>query len=163
MQAKLLTLKKSYRSTTEISRFANRIAGIEGEEAFERHGKEPEWVVSGTEAEMLEELKKRLMVEVEQKENYETMAVVTTNMQQAEDVYFALKDKLPVTLLNSESNKIEKGIVVTTLYLAKGLEFDSVHVTHVPQEDKLTEHQRQILYIAATRALHELTVYGFDA
>ena len=51
-QAKLLTLKKSYRSTTEISRFANRIAGIEGEEAFERHGKEPEWLISPTEEAM---------------------------------------------------------------------------------------------------------------
>ena len=56
---------------------------------------------------------------------------------------------------------VEKGIVITTFYLAKGLEFDSVHIAYAPEEEKLTEYQRQILYIGATRALHELTIYSF--
>ena len=63
-------------------------------------------------------------------------------------------------MLSPNSTKMEKGIVITTFYLAKGLEFDSVHVAYVPEEEKLTEYQRQILYIGATRALHELTVYS---
>ena len=52
--------------------------------------------------------------------------------------------------------------MITTFYLAKGLEFDSVHITYVPKEEKLTEYQRQILYIGATRALHELSVYSVE-
>ena len=63
-------------------------------------------------------------------------------------------------MLSQNSSKMEKGIVITTFYLAKGLEFDSVHLAYVPEEEKLTEYQRQILYIGATRALHELKVYS---
>ena len=156
-QAKLLTLKKSYRSTSEIMRFATRIAGIEGEEAFERHGREPEWVKSATEKEMQERIAERLLEE--QKAGFDTTAVLTTTAEQAERLYMALKDKLQVSLLTSDSNNMEKGIVITTFYLAKGLEFDSVHVAYAPKEEWLSEYQRQILYIAATRALHELKVY----
>ncbi len=156
-QAKLLTLKKSYRSTSEIMRFANRIAGIEGEEAFERHGRDPEWVKSATEKEMQEQIAEYLLRE--QNTGFDTTAILTTTAEQAERLYMALKDKLQVSLLSPDSNKVEKGIVITTFYLAKGLEFDSVHVAYATEEERLSEYQRQILYIAATRALHELKVY----
>lgn len=157
-EAKLLTLKKSYRSTSQITRFANRIAGIENEEAFERPGKEPEWILAKSEAEMQEHIMEKLANS--QENSFETAAILTTTEEQAERLYIALKDKLDVHLLSPNSSKMEKGIVITTFYLAKGLEFDSVHVAYTPAEEKLTEYQRQILYIAATRALHELSIYS---
>lgn len=156
-EARLLTLKKSYRSTSQITRFANRIARIEKEEAFERTGREPEWILSENEEKMQEKLIEKLINE--QKKEFDTTAVLTTTAEQAERLYFALKEKLPVHLLSPDSSRMEKGIVITTFYLAKGLEFDSVHVTYTPPEERLTDYQRQILYIGATRALHELTLY----
>ena len=157
-EARLLTLTKSYRSTSEITKFANRIAGIEGEEAFDRPGKEPEWILSKNEETMCEKIIGKLTNE--QMERFETTAILTTTEEQAERLYIALKGKLPVHLLSTDSSKMEKGIVITTFYLAKGLEFDSVHLAYTPQEEKMTDYQRQILYIGATRALHELTVYS---
>ena len=157
-EARLLTLKKSYRSTSEITRFANRIAGIECEEAFERPGKEPEWILSENEVDMQEKIMERLIKE--QTDAFETTAILTTTEEQAEQLYIALKDKLQVHMLSPNSTKMEKGVVITTFYLAKGLEFDSVHIAYAPEEEKLTEYQRQILYIGATRALHELRVYS---
>jgi len=156
--ARLLTLKKSYRSTSQITRFANRIAGIENEEAFERPGKEPEWFLSKNEPEMHEKIIEKLTNG--QNDGFETTAILTTTEEQAERLYIALKDKLDIHMLTPNSSKMEKGIVITTFYLAKGLEFDSVHVAYTPVEEKLTEYQRQILYIGATRALHELTIYS---
>lgn len=158
--AKLLTLKKSYRSTIEITKFANQVAGIEDGEMVERHGKEPEYFWSATEQEMQETIAMQLKRTLKQAEGFETIAVLTTNEEQAERLYMAIKDKMPVSLLSAESSKMEKGIIITTFYLAKGLEFDSVHATYVPKETQLTEYQRQILYIEATRALHELYLYG---
>ena len=157
-EAKLLTLKKSYRSTSQITRFANRIAGIENEEAFERPGKEPEWILSKNESEMQMKIIEKLTNG--QNDGFETTAILTTTEEQAERLYVALKDRLDVHMLSPNSSKMEKGIVITTFYLAKGLEFDSVHVAYTPLEEKLTEYQRQILYIGATRALHELTIYS---
>ena len=157
-EAKLLTLKKSYRSTSEITRFANRIAGIENEEAFERPGKEPEWIMSKNESEMQEKIIEKLTNGCN--DGFETTAILTTTEEQAERLYVALKDRLDVHMLSPNSNKMEKGIIITTFYLAKGLEFDSVHIAYAPEEENLTQYQRQILYIGATRALHELRVYS---
>lgn len=159
-EAKLLTLTKSYRSTSEITRFANRIAGIKKEEAFHRPGKEPEWILSKNEKEMQEKIVENLRKE--QEKSYETTAILTTTAEQANHLYLTLKEQQNVTLLSPDSSKMEKGIVITTFYLAKGLEFDSVHIAYAPPEETLTDYQRQILYIAATRALHELTVYGIN-
>lgn len=159
-EAKLLTLTKSYRSTSEITRFANRIAGIKKEEAFHRPGKEPEWILSDNEVKMQEKIVENL--KKEQEKFYETTAILTTTAEQAKRLYLALKEQQNVTLLSPDSSKMEKGIVITTFYLAKGLEFDSVHIAYAPREEALSDYQRQILYIAATRALHELTVYGIN-
>lgn len=165
-QAKLLTLRKSYRSTVEISQFSNRIAGIEGEEAFERHGTPPEYLMSDTRQAMEERLKERLSFALQKKEDgmaagFDTIAVLTKTWEEAQLLYAELKEELPVSLLSADSSHMEHGIVVTTFYLAKGLEFDSVHVAYVQKDTYFSGYHRQILYIAATRALHELTLYGF--
>lgn len=159
-EAKLLTLTKSYRSTSEITRFANRIAGIKKEEAFNRPGNEPEWFLSYNEEEMQKKIVENLRKE--QEKSYETTAILTTTEEQAKRLYLTMKEQLKVTMLSPDSSKMEKGIVITTFYLAKGLEFDSVHIAYAPREEALTDYQRQIMYIAATRALHELTVYGIN-
>ncbi len=159
--AKLLALRKSYRSTVEISEFANGIIGIRGEEAFERHGKAVGYDMAADETDMVETLVKRLSgKEYQIGANYETTAILTRTKAEAKQLYEALKDRLPVTLLTQDSNHMEKGIVITTFYLAKGLEFDSVHVAFVQQDTYYNDYHRQILYIAATRALHELNLYG---
>jgi len=157
-KAKLIKLNKSYRSTFEITKFADSIAGILGEEAFARHGKEPEWLDLADEEAMYSKLEDNLIKEAE--EGFDTTAVLTTTATQAEKVYVALKNKIKMTLLTADSKKMEKGVVVTTFYLAKGLEFDSVHVAYAPKKEERTDYQRQILYIEATRALHELKIYG---
>lgn len=158
--ATLLTLKKSYRSTMEITAFANAVAGLESEEAFERHGREPEYVLRTTKEEMQEELLAKLLAEKESGMEYETTAILTRTEEEAQELYVFLKDRIPLTYLSPDSNHMEKGIVLTTFYLAKGLEFDSVHVAYVQKETYFSDYHRQILYIAATRALHELNLYG---
>lgn len=164
-KARLLTLKKSYRSTREIMDLANQVAGVEGEEAFERHGVKPKYMLAKAEPEMVENLIRALEAEQQAKEQsdgvaYETTAVLTRTWSEAQRIYQALKDRLPVSLLSADSSKMEKGIVITTFYLAKGLEFDSVHLAYVQKETYHSDHHRQIFYIAATRALHELHLYG---
>ena len=52
--------------------------------------------------------------------------------------------------------EFEKGLTVTTFYLAKGLEFDQVFTAFFHRDNPL---YKQAAYISATRALHELFVY----
>jgi len=90
-------------------------------------------------------------------DGYETAAILTMTEAQAETVYKYLKGhRDDVFYVNRDSSTFQKGVTVTTYYLAKGLEFDQVFVFGGEKENVFF---RQFRYISATRALHELYVY----
>ena len=91
---------------------------------------------------------------------YETAAVLTMTEQEARDAYRYLKERREdVYYIDRDSSLFQKGITVTTFYLAKGLEFDQVFVMGGEKGSALFA---QFRYICATRALHELYVYDFE-
>lgn len=160
--AKKIVLNKSYRSTVEIASFAADIAGITDVDFFERHGKEPVYTLHATQEEQLnsvaDNIKKQLSTE-----GMETIAVLCKT--EAQSVAFGDKlgeilGKESVTTLTKYTDRFKTGVVVAPFYLAKGLEFDGVHVIDVDKADYYSEYHKQILYICATRALHELELYG---
>ena len=88
---------------------------------------------------------------------YENAAVLTMTEEEAIDAYNYLKERREdVYYIDRDSSLFQKGITVTTFYLAKGLEFDQVFVLGGEKESPLFQ---QFRYICATRALHELYVY----
>ena len=62
--------------------------------------------------------------------------------------------------LDRDSREFKRGIVVTTFYLAKGLEFDQVYSVY--RDDIETPLLKQAKYIMATRALHELYIFEYE-
>lgn len=173
-----IVMNKSYRNTVEIASYANKLAGITEVELFERHGKPVvEKEFPGLE-EALESVVRELRLEkqaviaenadegVEDIISYETAAVIARTADEARETYYILKEKLEaegfdtkerLSLLHRDSTNFQKGLTVTTFYMAKGLEFDQVFSVF-PGEDRspIVERAR---YIAATRALHELYMY----
>ena len=173
-----IMMNKSYRNTVEIASYANKLAGITEVELFERHGKPVvEKEFPGLE-EALESVVRELRLEkqaviaenadegVEDIISYETAAVIARTADEARETYYILKEKLEaegfdtkerLSLLHRDSTNFQKGLTVTTFYMAKGLEFDQVFSVF-PGEDRspIVERAR---YIAATRALHELYMY----
>lgn len=71
---------------------------------------------------------------------------------------FLQTNKLEVSLLDHASGVSELEIVITTAHLAKGLEFDQVLVLHIDATNFTREPDRQMLCVACTRAMHELTL-----
>lgn len=65
---------------------------------------------------------------------------------------------LDAELFSAESASLSRGVVVCTAHMAKGLEFDQVIVPDVSEKIYSTEMDRNMLYVACTRAMHLLTL-----
>lgn len=151
-----IVMNKSYRNTIEIASYANAIAGIRDLELLERHGKEVEEQSFETEGEMLTEILKKLRLG---ENGFETAAVITMTKIEATDIYRLLQNKgLQIHYIDQNSMAFQRGLTVTTFYMAKGLEFDQVFCVRGAKENPLAA---QADYICATRALHELYMYDY--
>lgn len=147
-----IEMNKSYRNTAEIAEYAEKITSVTGIEYIRRHGKEVVERTYAVREEALEEVLRRVVLEV-----YETAAVLTMTEEEAQGAYQYLKERREdVFYIDRDSSRFRRGITVTTFYLAKGLEFDQVFVLGGEKKSALS---RQFRYICATRALHELYVY----
>lgn len=155
-------LKKSYRNTVEISDFATEILrhgnfSIYPVEPISRHGSEVCVTECGDEESMLQEAIRT--IENWQKEGRETIAVICRDEAEASVVSRRLGEKLTLADSNLETAEFGSGIMVLPVEYTKGLEFDAVLIYHPSAENYPEEDQYvKLLYVAATRALHELTV-----
>ena len=155
-------LKKSYRNTVEISEFAT---GILHHGSFEpypvepiiRHGKEVEIMQFPTKRELYEETARRCRAW--QKQGLNTIAIVCRTPEKAELVARQLGRLIPVCESNLEKAVFSDGIMVLPVVYTKGLEFDAVLIFDPDKEEyPVDDGHAKLLYVAATRALHELCV-----
>ena len=149
-----MTMLKSYRSTYEITQFTKRINQNIDVEAIERHGEEPKIIACQTVKKEVEQIK--TLIDAFNKSNFNSLGIICKTQKQADKLYETLKDEFKLNLLNAVSVAFGDGIVITTAHLAKGLEFDHVIVPHCDSNNYKTEPDRQMLYVACTRAMHKL-------
>ena len=151
--AKVMELNKSYRSTKEINGFAIELLPEKSRyEIFKRNGDAVE-KASGTVNE--------LAVKVEaEREKHGTIAVITKTAEQARNIHKELvKNISDLRLCDNKSCSLSSAPVVMPLALTKGLEFDSVIVAD-EKECFTKQGNEKYLYLASTRALHKLTIFG---
>lgn len=168
-----LFLSKGYRSTYEISAFAQRIHGRAREAyPFDRHGPEPEVKVFQTTKAMDQEILQDIEVFLE--EGFETIAILCKTFQESKQVYQSLSlsmslnqsqsthpsERFKLHLVHPREGHIEKGILVIPAYGAKGLEFDCALIYGTSPENYKSDIEQRLLYIACTRALHRLNLYS---
>lgn len=155
-------LRKSYRNTVEISDFANEILrhgdfAIYPVEPVLRHGTAVRKEAFDDEAALLAAGVQT--IKTWQAQGYETIAVVCRDEAEAADTARKLKQYVPVVEEDLETAEFGEGVMVLPVAYTKGLEFDAVLLLD-PTEEKYPENDGQVklLYVAATRALHELAV-----
>ncbi len=155
-------LKKSYRNTVEISEFATEILrhgdfSIYPAEPILRHGNP----VSTTAYESEEEMNRAVVDIIKnwEKEGHGTIAVICADEQETAYVTGMLGKEITLADNNLETAVFNEGIMVLPVEYTKGLEFDAVLLYHPSKEKYPSEDQYvKLLYVAATRALHELAV-----
>ena len=94
------------------------------------------------------------------KNTSKSIAIITKNDKEAEDVYNLLKDNTDIVLIDGFSH-IKRDLVVVPSYIAKGLEFDSV-IIYTDIDNKYQEKDKYLYYVACTRAQHNLIIYNND-
>ncbi|GEO64636.1 RNA polymerase recycling motor HelD [Companilactobacillus nantensis] len=150
-----ITLNQSYRSTAEITNFATKLLPNGSEiKAFSRQGEDP--VIKVFDNDDYYQGLKDTARELNKK--YDTVAILTRNQAQAEQIYAHYGDESIVTLVDADFRSIPKGILVLPIYLAKGLEFDAVIAHDVSATNYPDERSVDVLYTICTRAMHSLTL-----
>ena len=161
-------LKKSYRNTVEISQFATNILrhgtfSIYPVEPIIRHGNVPQ-VISIEEADIEKQRTSLLEKAVSicrdwQEQGLNTIAIICRDEASAHKITAELKE--PIDLLDNplETAEFGKGVMVLPVEYTKGLEFDAVLILDPTREEyPADDGHAKLLYVAATRALHELCV-----
>ena len=155
-------LKKSYRNTVEISEFATKILHHGSFEPYPvepiiRHGKEVEVMQLPTKRELYEETARRCRAW--QKQGLNTIAIICRTPEKAELVARQLGRLIPVCESDPDKAVFSDGIMVLPVVYTKGLEFDAVLIFDPDKEEyPVDDGHAKLLYVAATRALHELCV-----
>ncbi|MCR5888822.1 AAA family ATPase [Hymenobacter sp. J193] len=154
-QADVVKLYRSYRSTIEITAFAQRITPNPDIIPLERHGQEP--VVAPFASKEAELAAIQGLITNFQSAKSHSLGIICKTLRQAEQLHEALQAP-GVHLLTEESTVFKEGVIVTTAHLAKGLEFDEVIVPFASARNYKTAVDKSMLYVACTRAMHQLTL-----
>ena len=154
-------LRKSYRNTVEISHFATDILRhgsffVYPVEPVIRHGNE----VSITKCADSDELLQSIAGKIEEwkKSGFETIAVICPDAASSKSTAMKLSEYTQVN--DFDAMEFDTGTMVLPITYTKGLEFDCCILMN--PDDKAyppCDANVKLLYVAATRALHELALY----
>ncbi|MBD5490226.1 MAG: AAA family ATPase, partial [Lachnospiraceae bacterium] len=157
-------LKKSYRNTVEISDFATNILhhgrfSIYPVEPIIRHGSPVQVRQTSDGQSMIREAAEICRRWQTGNNALETIAIVCRDLEEAAVAAQELSQYIDVMESDPEKTEFGSGIMVLPVEYTKGLEFDAVLILNPSREKYPTDDgHAKLLYVAATRALHELCV-----
>ena len=155
--ADVMKLNKSYRSTYEIAQFAQTIIPNAEMEAMERHGKEPALIECKNRADELQLIKDKICGF--QQTDHHSLGIICKTQKQAAHIFSELTGEFPdLVLLTDESAAFSGRVIVCSVHMSKGLEFDEVVVPGADAKNYHEPNDRGLLYIACTRAMHRLNI-----
>lgn len=160
--SEIMKLCKSYRSTFEITDFAQKIHPNAELEPVARHGEKPQILQFGSAVEELSGIMG--LISTYRKSGYKSLGIICKTEQQARKMADMLKSYAnDISFLSSQSSAFVQGIVITSAHMAKGLEFDEVIIPQTDERNYCSEIDKSMLYVAVTRAMHRLTLTFHEA
>ena len=153
--ADIVELVKSYRSTKEIAEFGQSIISSEKMIIIHRHGDAPKIHQCKNSAEQEEAILE--IIAGFERSGYQSLSIICKTQALVDALYNQLCQKdVNLAKLDNYTESYQNGIIVLTAHMAKGLEFDQVIVPFCDAETYHSDIDRQMMYIACTRAMHKL-------
>ncbi len=157
-------LAKSYRNTVEISNYASKVLKKCSFKTYDiepiiRHGKEVSLLNAMNEQQRIADTVDIILNA--RRAGYDTIAVICRTIEETLKVKEQLKDKVPIEQPDTDIEKttFQNGIMVLPIHMTKGLEFDVVIIWNPDEKSyRLSDGDAKLLYVAITRALHELDI-----
>ena len=151
--SKYIELLKTYRSTPEIIDYTNKILNINYVSAIRRDMNLPVIFRKNV------DLKSSLISDIKLlKSKYKSVAVITKDINEALKLSSML-GSLDISLIEENVTRFNKDLVIVPAHISKGLEFDAV-IVYNNRENSYKKNERNLLYVACTRAQHELYIYN---
>ena len=160
-EAEIIGFTKSYRTTNEIMSVANKVAksiNLKEADLVIRSGKEVNFIKTNEIANII-----KAKVNDAINDGYNTIAIISKTEEMSRTINKELK-KIGLDIPNvEETDDLTDGkfkICTISNYLSKGLEFDAVIINDASEEiySSNNDLDMKLLYVAITRALHELTI-----
>ncbi|BCN30843.1 HelD family protein [Anaeromicropila herbilytica] len=157
-KSSLVVMDKSFRCTNEILnyslKFINQSPDIK---SFNRKGEEPKVYVAPNQL----SLKEMIINKIQscQEFGYRSIGLICKSEKNAKALYEALKDSISLELIKNESTADLEGVFIIPVYMSKGLEFDAVLLCDADATNYHSQDDKNLLYIACTRALHSLDLF----
>lgn len=160
-----LDSRLTYRSTKQITQYANRILRGLPERTrmplpYDRSGPAPRLVrsrsVTGMQSAIAESVRRLIGLT-----DVHRVAVLTKWQETADKIGKALRDEgIESVGLLTQDGLVEAEVTVSPIPLTKGLEFDAVIVANAGKDNFYeSEFDRMLLYLACTRARHQLEIH----
>ena len=162
-----LDSRRTYRSTKQITQYANRILQGLPERTkmpvpYDRSGGRPQLVPSKSAVEMRKAIANSVR-KLTSLDDVRSVAVLTKWRQTAQDISNTLRDEgIESVGMLTPGGLIETDVTVSSIILTKGLEFDAVIVANALKDNfNESDFDRLLLYLACTRARHHLEVHWY--
>ena len=154
--AEYYELLKSYRSSPEITDYANNILGLGSDLAVRNYTNKP--VINEEEKPAI--LESQIYADIQRMRNdgIKRIAIITRNKKEAQELCSKLENSVD-DISFSTSSMQNDNVIIVPAYIAKGLEFDGV-IAYTKPDDYYTEEEKNLYYVVCTRAQHQLVVYN---
>lgn len=154
-----IELNKSYRSTMEIANVYNKLRNDKISTVVSRHGDDVN-VIALDKNKLVDSLLK--LIEEYKNKGYRSIAIITKTNNDARNLFELFENSgVSINLIDDNIDLYDNKECIISAYNSKGLEFDGVIVYNV-SDGYNSEIDRNLLYIALTRALHKLTITYVD-
>ena len=157
-KSSLIMLDKSFRCTNEILNFSLKFIEQSSQiKSFNRNGDSPKVYIADNSEIFIDEIVKE--INLCQEKGFQSICLICKTEKNSTYLFNKIKHKLDIQLIKNGSASDLQGVFILPVYMSKGLEFDTVLICDADSQNYYDEDDKNLLYVACTRALHKLSLF----